>query len=63
MITDSQPKLGTDSVSIFIDLVLLQTDLGGLLCPKYIERDKITLNQFFKSLKKKNVEHLKSTNN
>ena len=36
MFTDSQPKLGTDYVPFYIDLALIQTDLGDLLCPKYI---------------------------
>ena len=63
MFTDSQPKLGTDSVPFYVTLALMQTGLGDLLCPKYLEKDNFTLNQLFKSSKKINVEHLKSTNN
>ena len=65
MFTDSQPKMGTDSVPFYFDLGLIQTDLVDLLCPKYLEMEKITLNQLFKSKKDKLLkkEHLKSTNN
>ena len=63
MFTDSQPKTGTDSVPIYIDLVLTQKDLGDLLCPRFLKTDKIIPNQLSKSSKKIILEHLRSTNN
>ena len=56
MFTDSQPKIGTDSVST-------QKDLGDLLCPRFVKMDKIIPNQLSKSSKKIVLEHLRSTNN
>ena len=42
---------GRNCVGIYI-FALIQTDLGDLLCPKYLEMGNITLIQLFRSLKK-----------